>query len=168
MIKMKTKLDQEKSVNTALVSHIEKLSGEPSQAELNYLLSSKITARMTNSEAPKPDPKEPLVPSYLLAMQMAIPEGKEQEIEFFSTSFVNSLVRKRVPPSPVPKEKERESEEDLANMSLLTDESCPDIESDSETMMSTQQTIPRMMQIRNPSRCREHSNTSRSKSPLNI
>ena len=90
-------------------------------------------------------------------------------MEFFSTSFVNSLVKKRVPPSPVPKTAEKDYNEDLANMSILTDESCPDIESDSETMM-TQQTIPRMMQIRNPSRCREHSqgNTSRSRSPLNI
>lgn len=168
MVKMKSILDQEKSINSALVSHIEKFAETPSQAELNYILSAKINARKTQVEAPKADPKEPLVPSYLLAMQMVPMEGKEKDLEFFSTSFVNSLVRKRVPPSPMLKEQEKENEEDLANMSLLTDESCPDIESDSETMMSSHQAIPRMMQIRNPSRCREHSNSSRSKSPLNI
>lgn len=38
----------------------------------------------------------------------------------------------------------------------MTDESCPDIESDSECMVS-QQTIPWLMQIRNPSQRREQS-----------
>jgi len=31
------------------------------------------------------------------------------------------------------------------NMSIMTDESCPDIESDSECMVSQQQSIPRLM-----------------------
>ena len=59
------------------------------------------------------------------------------------------------------------------NDSIVTDESCPDIESDSETTISYNGSLPRLMKIRNPSqRGRrpevEEKNLAKSISPLNI
>jgi hypothetical protein len=71
--------------------------------------------------------RENVVPAFLAALD-AVPMEKEE-----------------------PKPEFKAVAESSVNDSIMTDESCPDIESDSETMVSYQQSLPRLMKIRNPS-----------------
>jgi len=57
------------------------------------------------------------------------------------------LVEIEEAPKTEPETKSGPEEPSNANDSIVTDESCPDIESDSETHISYQQSIPRLMKI---------------------
>ena len=112
-------------------------------------------------------PQTSIVPAFMRAASMSDqpPASNLLTGQFLTNTIVKELEKwEPINPTKIQPRKQ----EDEVNMSIVTDESCPDIESDAETMISTQQTIPRIIKMRNPSIQGRNMSKSPSKSPTNV
>ena len=121
-----------------------------------------------NSDKPASTPFSE-IPSFMRAIAPSSDQPAESHLpnNFFSNNFIRQISSQKdthqtVGPATIPCE---------LNSSIITDESCPEIESDAETMINQQTFAPRLMQIRNPSRnnvCLTDRSQSPNMSPMNI
>ena len=128
---LRRQLKEKERENKVLRKHIESLAHglrkmQKPVAEISPRVTVRRKRRQISALQNSSPERENVVPAFMLALNaVAVEETREAVCK-----------------TPAP---------ESVNDSMMTDESCPDIESDSETMVSYQQSLPRLMKIRNPS-----------------